>query len=65
MGSKERWYWGLGVLMTALGFIMAHTSPEALGGFAAVLSPICLGVYGGGLAKLWAEVKYNNANKSP
>ena len=61
MGHKERFYYGAGILFATMGFVLAYFAPGSLGGFAAVLTPICLGLYGGGLGKLWIEGKNGNA----
>lgn len=61
MGRKERYYFGLGILVIIAGTVIAHTAPDALGGFAAVVGAIAVPLYGGALGKLWAETR-NGAN---
>lgn len=63
MGQKERYYYGAGILFATMGFVLAYFAPGSLGGFAAVLTPICLGLYGGGLGKLYIEATKNGAAK--
>ena len=62
MGRKERYYFGAAILFAAMGFVLGYLKPEAQIGFAAILSPICIGLYGGALGKLWAEMKNGNGS---
>ena len=55
MGHKERYYFGAAILFAMMGFVLGYFKPEAQMGFAAILSPICIGLYGGALGKLWVE----------
>ena len=59
MGRIERWYFGLGVLVVGLGFILALKAPGSLGGFAGVVGTIAVPLYGGALGKLFIETKAN------
>lgn len=61
MGRKERFYFGAAIFFAGLGFILALVRLEALLGFAAVLTPICAGLYGGALGKLWVEKRNGQA----
>ena len=63
MGRKERFYFGAAILFAGLGFTLAMLKMEALLGFAAVLTPICGGLYGGALGKLWIEKRANGGGK--
>jgi hypothetical protein len=61
MGRIERWYFGLGVLVVLLGFVLALKAPGALGGFAGVVGTIAVPLYGGALGKLYVERNGNGA----
>lgn len=63
MGNKERWYFGLGILTVLFGFILAHTAPDTLGGFATVVGATFVPLYGGALGKLWVESRNGNGVK--
>jgi hypothetical protein len=60
MGRKERWYWGLGLLVILCGLLLAYTAPGTLMGFAAVVGAIGVPLYGGALGKLYVEMKNGN-----
>ena len=62
MGRIERWYYGLGVLVVGLGFVLALKAPQSLGGFAGVVGAIAVPLYGGALGKLFVETR-NGAAK--
>lgn len=55
LGRKEVWYFGAALLFGASGFVLAFVRTEALLGYAAVLSPICAGLYGGAAMKVYSE----------
>lgn len=59
LGSKERYYFGVAIFVIALGFVLAHTAPDTLGGFAAIVGTIAVPLYGGALGKLWVEKNGN------
>jgi hypothetical protein len=55
LGRSERWYFGMGVLVVTLGFVLALKAPNALGGFAGVVGAIAVPLYGGALGKIFVE----------
>jgi len=57
MGSNERWYFGLGVLVVTLGFVLALKAPNSLGGFAGVVGAIAVPLYAGALGKHYIEMQ--------
>ena len=60
LGKKESFYFGAAILFAMMGFVLGYFKPEAQMGFAAILVPICGGLYGGGIGKLWMELKHGN-----
>ncbi len=62
LGKREVWYFGAALMFAAGGFVLALTKPDSLVGYAAVLTPVCGGLYGGGLGKLW--IKQNGISRN-
>ncbi len=57
LGRREVWYFGAALVFAAGGFVLALVKPDSLVGYAAVLTPVCGGLYGGALGKLWITLK--------
>lgn len=64
LGRKEIWYFGFAAMAVMLGAALAVDRPGSLMGFAAVLTPICGGLYGGALGKLWVESRNGSGGGS-
>jgi sulfite exporter TauE/SafE len=54
-GGRSVAYVGVGMLEVALGYRLAVHHADALTGFAAVLSAVNVGLFGGGALKAWAD----------
>ena len=57
LGRREVWYFGAALVFAAGGFVLGLVKPDSLVGYAAVLTPVCGGLYGGALGKLWITLK--------
>lgn len=63
--GKGPGFFAFAALATAIGGVLAYVKPDSLIGYAAVLTPICSGLYGGGAMKAWAESRNGSNGSAP
>lgn len=61
--GKGPGFFGFAVLCAVLGGLIVYFKPDGAMGFAAILTPVCAGFFGGGATKAWAESKSNGETK--